>query len=388
MTAATTPGEGPESVLVVGAGLMGTSAALALTAAGCSVAVSDRDPRAEALAAALASGSVGLPETDPDVILVAVSPANVAKVVEQTSRTYLTSTLSDLASIKSLVQVEVEAIDPSVTSRFVGGHPLAGRERSGAGAARADLFDGRPWVLTPSAASDPHRVAQVSALVRLCGAQPVVMDAARHDEAVALVSHVPQLMASLVAARLLPADDDAVALAGQGIRDVTRVAASDPELWGQILATNAPAMVGVLEALAADLDRVLGSVRELGEARVRRAGDASTSAQRLVDLAMDRDAVETIHDVLERGRAGRQRIAGKHGGPPTPFVSVPVVVVDRPGELARLFAAAGGAGVNVEDVAIEHSPGQPVGLVELVVQPDRAEVLAEALRSAGWSVHD
>src|SRR5690349_20530264 len=116
---------------------------------------------------------------------------------------------------------------------------MAGRERSGPAAARSDLFEGRPWVVTPSPGSEGGRIRAVVSVAQACGATPVVMDPAAHDRAVAVVSHLPQLAASLVAARLLDCEHEALALAGQGVRDVTRLAASDPELWVQILASNA-----------------------------------------------------------------------------------------------------------------------------------------------------
>ena len=138
-------------------------------------------------------------------------------------------------------------------ARYVGGHPLAGRERSGAVAARGDLFAGRPWVLTPTAECDPAAVARVRQLAESVGAVVSIMDAGQHDEAVAVVSHLPQVAASLVAARLREVPEAAVALAGQGVRDVTRIAASDPVLWTQILAGNAGAVRRVLQLAQDDL---------------------------------------------------------------------------------------------------------------------------------------
>lgn len=366
MTAGAAEPAGPPIVLVVGTGLMGTSVALALAESGARVHLADRDPAALALAADLGAGSPEPPEPAPDVVVLAVPPRAVAPAVQTYQGRYPQCIVTDLASTKSHVQAEVEAIaDPG---RFVGGHPLAGRERSGAGAARADLFQDRPWVLTPVPATPGAAVTAVEDLVRRCGAQPVVMAPQRHDEAVALVSHVPQVAASLVAARLTGADDGAVGLAGQGLRDVTRIAASDPGLWTEILVTNAPAVRAVLLELAADLETVATALGEAGD-------DPDDRGHR------------TVTDALRRGNQGRSRLPGKHGAPPATYVTVPVVVPDRPGELARILLAAGEAGVNVEDIAIEHSPGRPVGLVELAVRPEAADPLAAALRAAGWSVH-
>lgn len=368
MTTGTTPSSPPAAalgrVLVVGTGLMGTSVALALSESGVAVHLADRDPAAVALAVDLGAGRAEEPPADPDLVVLAVPPRALADALAGLQRLYPSSSFTDIASVKARPQTEVETLGLDLT-RFVGGHPLAGRERSGAGAARADLFEGRPWVLTPHPSTAPATLQRATDLVRRCRADLVLMSPQRHDEAVALVSHAPQVLASLMAARLEQADPELVGLAGQGVRDVTRVAASDPALWTEILTANAPRLLGVLDSVADDL----AALRAV-----------------LAGAAPD-DAAAAVTDLLRRGNAGRARLPGKHGSTPATYAIVPVVVPDRPGELGRIFAAAGDAGVNVEDVSIEHSPGQPVGLLELAVQPEAAPVLAEALRRRGWAVH-
>ena len=188
------------------------------------------------------------------------------------------------------------------------------------------------------------------------------MDAAAHDTAVALVSHVPQVAATLVAARLAEGPEDALTLTGQGLRDVTRVAASDPDLWIDVLAANADPVAQILTELRADVDGAIAALHELAD---------------------DPDWGRTsLRELLVRGNAGRARLPGKHGAPPTSYAVVPVVLPDRPGELARLFADAGDAGVNIEDVRIEHSPGQPVGLVELSCRPGGGRAAGRGARRA------
>ena len=360
-------------VLVVGAGLMGTSVGLALQANGVEVFLIDPNGASAALAQDLGAGMAGLPSDDrpPQLVVMATPPTAVASSLLALQRRYLDATFTDLTSVKSWPQREAEGLGCDL-ARFVGGHPLAGRERSGAGAARADLFEGRPWVLTPSGESSALSLLRAESLVRLCGAQLVVMTPERHDEAVALVSHVPQLVASLTAARLVGAADDLVELAGQGLRDVTRIAASDPGLWTEILTANAPFVYRVLEQLSDDLTELL---------------DDLASVEESMDREIDKPFLTPFVDLLERGNAGHRRIPGKHGAPAANYQQVRVVLADSPGELARLFVACGDAGINVEDVSIEHSPGQPVGLVELAVRPAVAQALADALREAGWSVH-
>jgi prephenate dehydrogenase len=196
------------------------------------------------------------------------------------------------------------------------------------------------------------------------------MDAAEHDHAVALISHTPHVVAALMAARLEHAHEDAARIAGPGVRDVTRVAGGDPRLWEEILTANSTAVADVLEDYAADLAKVVAALRALGAQDLEKRG---TGRADLVDL-------------LRRGNAGQSRIPGKHGAPRANYVAVAVVLSDAPGELARLFAAAGAAGVNIEDVRIEHSPGQAVGLVTLQVAPDSADTLAQRLTERGWDV--
>lgn len=354
-----------KTAVVVGTGLIGTSVAMALTARGVDVRLQDADRRSAEYAVALGAGSLEQLGEPADLLVLAVPPDAVAPVLRSAQNERLARSYTDVASIKGAPQAEVDALAPDPAS-FVGGHPLSGRERSGPGAARGDLFAGRPWVLTPTAATPGEHLATASELVELCGAERVLMTPDEHDRAVALVSHAPQVAASLLAARLLEADATAVSLAGQGVRDTTRIAGSQADLWTAVLAGNAANVVAVLRALRSDLDEVVDALDGV-------AGAPDAGRRRLAAA-------------LVRGNEGRARLPGKHGTAPVPYAVVPVVVPDRPGELARLFLAAGDAGVNIEDVTIEHSPGRPVGLLELAVQPDRADLLTAALVAAGWTV--
>jgi prephenate dehydrogenase len=267
------------------------------------------------------------------------------------------------ATVTDVTSVKAEPLAAAVTAgadaaRVVGGHPMAGRETAGAGSARQDLFDDRVWVVAPLRQSDPRRVEEIRELALTCGAVPVVMTPEEHDRAVALTSHAPQVLSSLLAARLLDADPDAVAVSGQGLRDMTRIAGSDPDLWRAILGANAESVVGVLEAYARDLDDVITRLREQGD----------------------------VAEALERGVEGRQRIPGKHGAAATAYDLVPVIIRDEPGELGRLFVAAGDLDVNLEDVRIDHVLGKPSGLVELSVRPEVTARLVAGLRSLGFEV--
>jgi prephenate dehydrogenase len=354
---------------VIGTGLIGTSVALALTRRGVTVYLADRDESAVRTAASLGAGETASPTEPVDLAVIAVPPPYVASTLEDAQRRGLAAAYTDVASVKAGPQDAALAHGVDQTT-YIGGHPLAGREVAGPLGGRADLFDGRPWVLTPTPATGRDALNRALELISLCGAVPVVMDAADHDHAVALISHTPHLVAAIMAARLEHASEDAARIAGPGVRDVTRIAAGNPALWEEILAANATAVADVLDDYAVDLTRTVAALRALAadDLDKRSAGRAE-----LIDL-------------LQRGNAGQSRIPGKHGAPRAVYAPVPVVISDAPGELARLFAAVGAAGVNIEDVRIEHSPGQAVGLVTLQVAPQSADELAARLSERGWTV--
>jgi prephenate dehydrogenase len=348
-------------VEVVGVGLLGTSIALACRRAGLEVLLSDVSLEHLRTASGLGAGRPRLAGDEPQLVVVAVPPDHLSRVVVE-ALTGSRAVVTDVGSIKSGPLAAVrDAVEERYLARYVGSHPMAGSERSGPLAASAALFDGRPWAITPHAGSDPAAIAAVEALAGLCGAVPVQLDPDEHDLAVARISHLPHLASVLVAARLTGAPAHHLSLAGQGVRDVTRIAGSDPAMWRQIVSANSSAVLGLLHELRHDLDDL-----------VRTVEDGETGG---------------LEELLARGVAGTRAIPGKHGGPARSMRSVFVSVPDSPGELARLFADAGDSGVNIEDVHIDHDPGRPVGLVELVVEEGRAEQLLGALESRGWTTH-
>jgi prephenate dehydrogenase len=358
----------PGRVLVAGTGLIGTSVALALRERDTQVWLTDADEATARLAADLGAGTV-LPDLGDakgiaDIAVLAVPPAAVAATLARAQDLTVADWYTDVASVKQLPVTEARALGCDLRS-YVPGHPLAGRERHGPAAARADLFLGRTWALCPLPETLPAALEAVTALVVACGADPVHADPATHDRWVALISHAPHLVAAAMAARLAPSSvpPDALRLAGQGLRDVTRIAAGDSALWTQILVANAAPVAEVVAAVAEDL-----------------ASAARALAASAADFADARD----VPGLLERGQVGAARIPGKHGDQPRNFTVVQVVIADQPGELARLFNAAGAAGVNIEDVRIEHSPGLPVGVAELSVRPSQSAALLAAMRAGGW----
>jgi prephenate dehydrogenase len=364
------PGDGgPRSVVVLGTGLIGTSVALALRDRGAAVWLADSDPTAARLAADMGAGAE-LPDDGPpggpaDLAVLAMPPEAVAPALAAAQARGLARRYTDVASVKELPLARARELGCDLAA-FCAGHPLAGRERSGPAAARADLFLGRPWVVCPLPETAPDAADVVVGLAVACGAQPVRMPASDHDRWVALVSHAPHIAAAAMAARLEHAPPGALALAGQGLRDVTRIAAGDTGLWIQILCSNAAHAAEVLAAVAADLAAASGALAKIAQG--------------------DEESVKDLARGLERGAAGVARIPGKQGRPAPAYTVVQVVIGDKPGELARLFQAAGEAGVNIEDVGIEHSAGLPVGVAELAVRPEAAARLVEALAAGGWPV--
>ncbi|SEE13342.1 prephenate dehydrogenase [Ruania alba] len=359
-------------VHIVGTGLLGTSIALALTARQVPVTLSDTSPSMLALARDLGAGEIDAPAA-PALVVVAVPPDVTSGEVARALRTFPDAVVTDVASVKSVLLAELRELgeaDPQVDlSRYVGSHPMAGREKSGAAAASADLFIGRPWVIAAHEHSTDTAVLTVRALAADAGASVVSMDAVEHDDAVALISHVPQLMASLMAAQLTEAPERALALAGQGVRDVTRIAASDPRLWSAILTGNARAVSGLLRGIRDELDSLVAAVE-------RAAADGPLAP----------GAVAGISRLITAGNHGVSRVPGKHGGARRRYAEVTVLVPDEPGELGRLFSEVGEIGVNIEDFQMEHSPKQKVGMAIVSVTQDSAQPLEQALEQRGWRV--
>ena len=344
---------------------------------GVRVLLSDPSPTALALARDVGAGELDGGDAEPALVVVASPPDVTAQVVQAELAAHPGATVTDVASVKSGVAAQVSAGGGDLT-RYVGGHPLAGRERSGPVAARGDLFLGRPWVVCPTADSAPDRVEAVRGLAIALGATPVTMAADEHDEAVALVSHLPQVASSLVAARLRLAADPAVALAGQGLRDLTRIAGSDPMLWAQVLVRQRrPGGRGA----ARDAGRP--GRRDRGARRARQGGPAPGRRGRIARPPEHPGPARCSARLVADGNIGRDRIPGKHGAPPTSYAVVTAHPAGPPGQLGRLFHDIAEAGINVEEFSLEHSPGQQVGLAEVSVLPAAREALEAALDPTG-----
>lgn len=348
-------------VHIIGAGLLGASVGLGLRERGVTVTLEDASPTTVALAIDYGAGRARLAsDPEPALVVVATPPDVTADVIERALHTFPSSVVTDVASVKLAPFVELQRRGVDLT-QYVGSHPMAGRERGGAIMARADLFTARPWVICRDEETPPEALALVEAVALELGATPIEMTPQEHDKAVGLVSHLPQAIASLLAGRLVSASEQTIGLAGQGLRDTTRIASGQPELWVQILGANRAPVIEALDAFRHDLDVFTESLRAPDEPGARR---------RLADL-------------LAAGNRGVARIPGKHGTSDR-FVTLTVLIDDRPGQLARLLTELGDLGINIEDLRLEHSPGAQIGFVEIAVLPDVAEQAITDLTERGW----
>ena len=344
--------------LVIGTGLVGASVAQALTAGGVEVHLTDARRSHAVVAASRGAGTVDPVDADAcRLVVVAVPPGSLASVIADSLERYSNATITDVGSVKGVVLAALRATGLDL-ARYCGSHPMAGSQKAGPLTARADLFVDRTWVITPHDTASAQAVLTVERVAELCGARLVTMAAQHHDEAVGQVSHVPQLVSALVGGGLLDLPPEHLRLAGQGLRDVTRIAGSDPRLWQQIIAANWRAVRVELQELHESLGELIG-------------------------VLDDPDAVQGF---LERGRQGVRGLPGKHGSSPAAWVQVVVEIPDTPGALAKLFSDIEDAGVNVEDVTIDHDLERRVGWLAVHVEPAAATRLADALTAAGWSL--
>jgi len=350
-----------ERVAVVGTGLIGTSIAMAALRVGDAVRGFDAD--AEALQRAIErSGLTRAPSLEECVrgatlVFVCTPIPALARLAATALSIEPGAVVSDVGSVKTRVIDEVEAsADPGDLGRFVGGHPMGGSERSGPDGASPAVVDGIVWVVCHTRRADPWAVERLETWVARVGASPVRMDAERHDRLVAVVSHLPQVASTALmglATTEEAGEPEMLLLAAGGFRDLTRLAASSPHLWSDILLANRAAIAGALERYA---ERLL-ALREMIVAE--RAND--------------------VEQAFTEAKEARLALAAK------PQVKAGLAVLqvpipDRPGVLADLTTTLGLAEVNIEDLQIVHSPEGGRGTVHLTVAVDAAEAAERALR--------
>jgi prephenate dehydrogenase len=351
------------SLAVVGTGLIGASVALAARRAGVED-VRGYDPDEEALSGAVergaveAAGSLGEAVGDVELVVVAAPvarlAASVAEVLEASS-----GTVTDVGSTKGAV-VRAARSD----ARFIGGHPVCGSEARGPSNARAELFDGATWFLTPVAQTDPERYRTLHAFVSSVGAVPVAVDPDAHDRLVALTSHLPHALANLLVNQAGATRIDGhepLAAAGGSLRDMTRVAGANPRIWIDIFLDNA------------------GAVREsLGEHRRR--------IEQLEAALESGDAGFLARWIAEASGNHRRMLADAYEDPGA-LQRLRVHVPDRPGVLAGITQALGADRINIEDFELQHmSPERGGVLTVLVTGEEPARRAAELLEAQGYGV--
>lgn len=335
-----------KSALVRGTGLLGASMGLALRAQGWRVGGWDPDP--SALAEALRRGAIELvvepgSAFDAELIVLAAPPE---AIIHSLGEMQTGSLVTDVAGIKASVVTAASHLP-----HFVGGHPMAGGETSGPGMAQSSMFHGARWILTTDGADEPD-LATMSEIVRSLGANPVVMTAAEHDAAVARVSHLPHVLAAALV-QLADEDGRALDLAGGGFRDLTRVAAADSGWWSEVLTANATELVGSLEELKTLVEAWQQSISSGDDLQLRR--------------------------LLDRAREIRAGL-GEHDA------QVRVVLLDRPGEIARVGHALEGSRVDVRDFQIRHGEHGGGGVLTISVRKGGREALSAALRAEGFEL--
>jgi len=247
--------------------------------------------------------------------------------------------------------------------RFIGGHPLAGAETAGVDNARADLFEGARWYLTPTERSSGLLYDRLQRFVAGLGARPQAIDPGAHDRLLATISHLPHVVANALAAEAaaeLGRDSERLPEVGPSFRDTTRVAGSNPTVWADIFASNRAAVADSVEAVA----------RRLGEAaELIRGGDHDAVAA--WHAAAGEDRRRLLESDLEAG----------------PLRELRIVVANKPGTIAALALALGEAGVNIEDMALYPAPDMTSGAVTLWVAGDEQAARAAALvRELGHTV--
>ena len=362
-----------ESIAVVGIGLVGGSFALASRKAAPDVHLYGIDVDENVLHKALADGVVdevaspveavekGWLGADGADLIVLATPASVAEEwVQRLGDADYRGTVTDVASTKAkITQAAEEALGPDAA--FVGGHPMAGSEQSGIEAARADLFDGAYYVLTPTPETDMDAYRRVHSYIASMGARVISVDAAGHDEAVAIISHVPHVTASALvelAKSHAGEGDELLRLAAGGFKDTTRIAAGSAELWTGICLDNADALVDGLEELQSVLDGFASAVK---------SGD-----------------VQGVRDWLAHAAEVRRSLPAQWVPATEALSELLIPVIDRPGVISEVTTAVGRAGCNIEAIEIDHVSEATAVLVLVLTDEGDVTKLLEDLESVGY----
>jgi len=344
------------SVAVVGVGLIGGSIALAARER-AGAHVTGFDPADGVLDVALARGaldaaarSAAQAVAEADVVFVAAPVAQLpAAVAEAVAAAPARALVTDVGSTKRAVTEAVA--DP----RFIGGHPLAGAETAGVEHARADLFDGATWYLTPTPRTEGVLYERLHRLLADLGARPQALDADTHDRLMAAVSHLPHVLANVLvaqAARALDAEGERLPATGPSFRDATRVAGAPTAIWRDIYLANAGALGTLLDDTIARLSTIRAAL-----------------------AAADGPAISAWNDAAgdDRRRLLEAHLAGQV------VVQLRVSVPNRPGVVAEVALALGRASVNIVDMALHPAADNASGVIALWVAGEEPAARAEAL---------
>ena len=343
----------PGRAVIVGTGLIGGSIGMRLRREGWYVTGRDLDP--DRATRALELGALDAVGEDPEATITFVATP-VRAVADEARRALAAGSglVTDVGGVKASI---VEAVDDP---RFVGGHPMAGSEQDGVDGATPDLFQGATWVLTPTDGTDAEAYAQVRQIVGTLGAETVALPPDRHDELVAVVSHVPHLTAATVM-RLADARSvehrALLRLAAGGFRDMTRVASGHPGIWPDICSDNRTAIVEVL-------DQLIDALRDMRD----------------VVAAGDRGALLAA---LEQARAARVNLPARFRTA-ADLSEVRVPVPDRPGAVADVAILAADLDVNIVDLEIAHSTEGPQGVLVMLIETGAVEEFRKALVGRGY----
>lgn len=344
-------------IRIVGSGLIGTSIALGAAQQGHTLELEDKEPSTRQLAEDLLQPQIS--QGEPDLVVIATPPSHAWETLKRESQIYPQATFIDVASVKNNLLQDVESFTV-ISNRFLGTHPMAGREVAGPSSAQSDLFQGRAWIVTPTSQTEKKRQELVLSFIESLGATPYLMGAAEHDLLLARISHLPQVLSTALAAAISQIEAG-LELSGQGLRDMTRIANSDGKLWSEILLSNK--------------DEVMRAISEF-----------TSQLEHLKTAISDQDSI-AIENIFEKGKIGRGKVSGKHGAQPRNYVYLLVVIKDEPGALRQLFDECAQVHANIEDLSIEHSPQQETGLITLAFSPDDARKVEKHLLERQWKVH-
>lgn len=360
-----------ETVAILGMGLMGGSLGMACLRKGLVRRVVGFDSNSQVTEEARRAGAItdsantaAWAVKDADLVVIATPVGAIADVFAGAAP-YLKAgcIVTDVGSTKAGIVEQIEGISaPGV--HFLGGHPVAGSESHGIAAASSDLYDGCLWILTPTKRTSPEARMRLGNFLTGLGVKVLELDPAKHDEALALTSHLPQLLSSTLmgfAADAATSGEGLPLLAAGGFRDMTRIAASSPEMWVDIVKENQPALLALLKRF----QLTLTGITEI----------------------LERQDWQALGTSLQQAKEVRRALPLKAGLDISELEEILVAVPDRPGVLAEVSTTLRESGVNIEDLNIVHMPEGGRGVIHIAVSgSNNAEIAAKALQDRGFVV--